>query len=329
MINSKLNIDSYSVGDTNYQMLNFDDLQNFNEFVANEKLTDANLSSKESAVTKSIEENYNTDWYGLPIAQSPEEIYNHNHFLGMDKIDEVKSIVKPYLEKMNERIRSILPERKLDYNDRNLGIFSFDRAMMGMYKLNNIDLSTSLSTQKSQIAVELGRTKPKTTVKKIFAYFSDQNKSADAVTIYQVCGGAANIDGDNLLYTGIATSILVEYLEKRNIPVQVKGILASGVNGTYRGALVTLKSFQNKFDMNTFLLFTSDPRYFRCKGFLGLISTSNYMNFNIPSNLGSPASPEDFLEKYENSYSMGKCYSVDEIAKQVESVINKYVDNDK
>jgi hypothetical protein len=142
-----------------------------------------------------------------------------------------------------------------------------------------------------------------------------------------MAGANANIEGDQLLYVGLACAELVEFLELRGISVEVNVLLGTSFSNQVAMACVRVKRFQDKLDKNQLLLISSDPRYFRYRGFKSLVALSNYFGLTIPSGLGSitaqmgnafakAVNPKGFV--FEQSYAM------ESAVKEVTQIIENY-----
>ena len=92
-------------------------------------------------------------------------------------------------------------------------------------------------------------------------------------------------------------------------------------------ACVRVKRFQDRLDKNQLLLISSDPRYFRYRGFKSLVALSNYFGLTIPSGLGSitaqmgtafakAINPKGFV--FEQSYAM------ETAVREVTQIIDNY-----
>ena len=87
--------------------------------------------------------------------------------------------------------------------------------------------------------------------------------SYPAMQLYIMAGANANVQGDQLLYVGLACAELVEFLELRGISVEVNVMIGTSFSNQVAMACVRVKRFQDKLDKNQLLLISSDPRYFR------------------------------------------------------------------
>lgn len=319
------------VGNKKYHYLVFDSVLAFNSFVDKE----ANVfSGSNSQVWESIEANARkklertTHWYGNPIPQSIAELQHHSTFLGMDLIKKIQPKIKNRLYKYLEYLQSsVLPKPKISYNDKGLGVFSFERAAMTMYKAYPLNTQSPISTSISQMHIELGHRKIHTRTKNVYAYFKDQQLSYPSVQLYVMAGANINIKGNELLYVGLACSELITYLEARNIPVEVNVMLGTSFEGKVVMGVVRVKRFQDSLDKNQLLLMSSDPRYFRYRGFKSLIALSNYFDLDIPEGLGqiSLSMGQDFVDSINpKGFVFEQSYSMDSSIKEVTTILENY-----
>ena len=300
-----------------YNYLLFDSVFAFNAFVDHEiqQLSSSN-ASRWNNVVQSTSQNLNsgTDWYGTPTPKDVKELEEHRTFLGMKLAQKIQPQVKDKLATYLDYLQdSVLPKPKMAYNDRGLGVFSFERAAMAMYKDFPVNTQTPVSTAVSQMNIELRNHQISTSVKSVYAYFQDKQMSYPSMQLYIMAGANANVKGDQLLYVGLACAELVDFLELRGISVEVNVLLGTSFSNQVAMACVRVKRFQDRLDKNQLLLVSSDPRYFRYRGFKSLVALSNYFGLTIPSGLGSitaqmgtafakAINPKGFV--FEQSYAM-------------------------
>ena len=269
----------------------FDNVKAFNDFVDGQAAT---LNTKNHEVLKQMNQTTassikrGTNWYGSPSPADVSELNEHKYFLGMPLLKTIQPKIKDklaqYVKLMNDQI---LSKPKVAYNDRGLGVFSFDRAAMGLYRLQPTGSKKPIVNTVSQLQIELDTSNKTTAVKSVYAYFKNRKSSYPALKLYLMAGGNAKIAGDALLYVGLACAELVEFMEIRGVAVEVNTLLGTSFNGNVLMGVIRIKRFQDRLDKNQLLLMTSDPRYFRYRGFKGLIALSDHFGQNIPQGLGT------------------------------------------
>ena len=81
-------------------------------------------------------ENYgsptNLKWYGWPVPKSNEEAMYRKEFLNMKLYREVYDQLEPFLAQLEKASIGVIPKEIIVPTELELGIFSFERAMMGM-----------------------------------------------------------------------------------------------------------------------------------------------------------------------------------------------------
>ena len=317
--------------DGKYNYLLFDSVFAFNAFVDDEikQLSSAN-DSRWNWVQQSTSDNLKkgTDWYGTPTPKDITELEAHYTFLGMPLVEKIQPQIKdklaPFLDYLN---KAVLPKPKMTYNDRGLGVFSFDRAAMGLFQQFAIDTQTPMSTSVSQMNIELGNKQIQTSVKSVYAYFQDKQQSYPSLQLYLMAGANANVKGNDLLYVGLACAELVQFMELRGISVEVNVMLGTSFNNQVTMGCVRVKRYQDQLDKNQLLLLSSDPRYFRYRGFKSLLAMSNYFGLTIPSGLGTiSARMGNAFAKAVNpkSFVFEQSYSMDTAVKEVSQIITNY-----
>ncbi|WP_010180393.1 hypothetical protein [Aquimarina agarilytica] len=317
-----------------YHYLQFNSIVDFHAF-CNVEIQQLNASNKEvwnrieGAASEFIQQGKN--WFGTPIPKSVDELENHQQFLGMYLLEKVRPKLKgklePYLYKLADQK---LLKPKLDYNNKGLGIFSFDRAAMALSKQYAINTSAPIDTRISQMNVELQKISFHTSVKEVYTSFSQKQNQLPAIELYLLAGANAQLGGDQLLYVGLACGELVDFLEQRQIPVQVNVLLGTSFNTHKLMNVVCVKRFQDPLDKNQLLLLASDPRFFRYKGFKSLISISNYFGLNIPNSLGSIESKmgNEFVKQINpKAFVFEQSYSIEAAVREVTTILENYSSN--
>lgn len=320
---------SSPTGKFNY--LHFDSVLQFNAFVDGECL---NLSQVNENRWLTVHQNAeqrlksSTYWYGIPQPKTIDTLHTHNAFLGMSLIKTLQPKIKDKLHLYLEHLQdAVLPKPKLAYNDRGLGVFSFERAAMAMYNSYPVNTSTPIDTTVSQMHIALDHTKVQTSVKHVYAYFKDKSLNYPSLRLYIMAGSNANIKGNELLYVGLTCAELVDFMEIRGISVEVNILIGTSFNEQTTMGIIRVKRFQDPLDKNQLLLMSSDPRYFRYRGFKALIALSNYFDLNIPSGLGrlTPKIGQHFVKAIApNAFVFEQSYAMDSAVKEVTQIIETY-----
>ena len=142
-----------------------------------------------------------------------------------------------------------------------------------------------------------------------------------------MAGGNANVKGNEMLYVGLACSELIEFLELRGVAVEVNILLGTSFAEQVSMAVIRVKRFQDQADKNQLLLMSSDPRYFRYRGFKSLVALSNHFQLNIPSSLGRITEDmgNQFVCAYDHTgFVFEQSYSLEGAAKEVKRIIKTY-----
>ncbi|WP_010520453.1 DUF7192 family protein [Aquimarina agarivorans] len=309
----------------------FDSVFAFNDFTDKEILQLSNNNENRWNNVKIGTESklkQNTDWYGTPTPKSIEELNEHRTYLGMPLVKKIQPKIKDKLAKYLEHLENnVLPKPKMAYNDRGLGVFSFDRAAKGLFKSFQVNMQTPVNTTVSQLNIELQNHQIQTSVKSAYAYFENKLMSYPSIQLYIMAGANAGVKGDSLLYVGLACAELVEFLELRGVSVEVNVMLGTSFDNQVSMASIRVKRFQDKLDKNQLLLLSSDPRYFRYRGFKSLIALSNYFELSIPAGLGSiTTSMGDTFVQATNpkGFVFEQSYAMDAAVKEVSNIITNY-----
>ncbi len=310
----------------------FDSVKDFHAFTNSEVF---NFSKNNKDVWNTIKQtaikriNSNSNWYGSPIPKSVKELEKHTDFLGMHLIENVRNKLKDKLDLFLEKVsQNQLPISQLSYNDKGLGVFSFDRAAMGLAKDYKIDISTQIDSKISKMRVELDKTVYKTSVRKAYASFEKKDHALPSIQLYILAGANANLKGEQILYVGLACNELVNFLEARNIPVEVNVLIGTNFSDKTLMNIIRVKRFQDSLDNNQLLLLAADPRYFRHRGFKSLISAANSFDLEIPQDLGGIKGDmgKNFVKEINsNGFVFEQSYSIDQVVNEVSQILMNYM----
>jgi hypothetical protein len=327
---------------------------------ANRKMNALNVSNQRvrdryigrPAIMRMMESN-GIEWFGE--GTTPEELIDGiTEYSNPKLIDELMGKVNSDIPKATtEQVKA----RKLAFNDRGMGLFSFERAAMGLYRLKELHSESLgrrveheecrisgrnyvLAADGSEVTERWeqnadGKPKARTSTKKVFAWFSKRNKEREAVEIYIGCGGNSNLSAERMLYSGMGAIVFAQILAKAGIPTKITVMVGTTPDqaATAYFSLVPVKNYDEPLDANLLATLSSDPRFFRYDGFKGLIAVYDHFGQNIPNNLGSVMPREMLVRCIENStytktaqlapnrFYFGGTYSADAAISQVMDAI--------
>lgn len=210
-------------------------------------------------------------------------IHNYEH---LDLIEKLENNLN---EALNLKEPNEVPKKRLAYNDIGLGVFSFDRAAQGMYRLKELYSPThnqvvqpeevirsameirlkrddSLVEERWEVK-ESGKPKLRTTNKKVWAYFPKVKRQRAAAEIYLSCGNYSEVSAEDFLYSGLVAIVIAKKLIAASIPVKINTVIGWEVFGKYTCAVVPVKHYHEPLDVNLLALTSSDPRFWRYEGF--------------------------------------------------------------
>ena len=328
MHNPEIHSTTYK-GQRHYQLA-FENPKAFHEFV-NRQCRSLEFDNK--ATLDRIEANAKhriasqSDWYGTPAPRSIEDLEAHHYFGNMELLETVEPKIKTHFHHYVALAKdSLITRPKLTSNSKGLGVFSFDRAVMGLYKLPMTKGNTPIASLLNQLKIALEKDKA-TTVKDTHFHVEEHHQMRPSITINLLAGANAKTKGDALYYVGIACALLVEYLESCLVAVAVNVLIGTTINTDSCLSVVQIKRFEDPLDKNQLLVIGSDPRYFRYNGFKALIATADYCGLAIPRSLGqiTPSIVGNYIES-THTYNVlfGQSYSLSEAAAEVIRLLEKY-----
>lgn len=225
--------------------------------------------------------------------------------------DLVEQLIGKVRDEIPRAVTNLIKVRKMDFNDRGMGLFSFDRAAMGLYRLKELycpslervvekeechesDGRYTLIIDGSEVLERWeqmpdGRPKVRTTSKKVFAFFPRRNKEREAVEIYIACGGNSHLTAEQMLYSGLGAIVFAEILSKARIPTKITMAIGTSTDNWMSSlvSLIPVKNYDENLDSNLLATLSSDPRFFRFDGFRGIISTYDHFGKSCPWSLGA------------------------------------------
>lgn len=304
----------------------FNNLLDYHEWVNN---TIKNISYKNKNILKMFDKyeidkltRTNSKWFGSDVTYE-KLVKGITEYKDPELIERIFNQVN---DKVSTQTKDKIKARKVRFNPNGLGVFVFDRAAMGMYRLQEFyspshnQIFDEVFVKQTNTGFELkadgsyieqrfeqkenGQPKIRTTSKNVYAYFPRINKEKQAVELFISCGGHVGIIADELLYSGISAIVVAQLLEKAHIQTKISVVFGSspdGFNATVYGCLVPVKKYDEALDINLLALLTSDPRFFRYEGFKGIISSYDYFKATCPETLGKGMTKDYLTEVIEKS----------------------------
>lgn len=278
------------------------------------------ISFEKESVENRIKQN--STWYGKNTSYA-EMSSGITEYKRPELIEKIYGQVN---EKISTSVKDKIKARKIRYNPFGLGVFVFDRAAMGMYRLKEF-YSPSLKKAVEYVDVKRvkeslvlikdgspvverweekadGKPKIRTSSKNVYAYFPRVNKSKQAVDLFISCGGHASVTAEQFLYSGISAIIVAQLLEKALIQTRISIVIGSSPDNFSRtayGAIIPVKNYDERLDVNLLALLTSDPRFYRHEGFKGIVALYDHFGEACPGSLGYGFNKEHLTRIIENS----------------------------
>lgn len=279
-------------------------------------------------------------------------IHNYEH---LDLIEKLESNLN---EALSLKEPNEVPKKRLAYNDIGLGVFSFDRAAQGMYRLKELYSPThnqvvqpeevirsamdirlkrddSLVEERWEVK-ESSKPKLRTTNKKVWAYFPKLKRQRAAAEIYLSCGNYSHVSAEDFLYSGLVAIVIAKKLIAASIPVRINTVIGWENYGKYTCAVVPVKHFHEPLDLNLLALTSSDPRFWRYEGFkacsiLQLVNKRTVCGAGLKgSELKTKFEAMGYKTDVPNRFYFGRVANEQEAVSHVRAAIeqiNKCIDN--
>lgn len=238
----------------------------------------------------------------------------------------IEKIFNQVNDKISAEVRDTIKARKIRYNPNGLGVFVFDRAAMGMYRIKEwyspslqkvVDANEVKKAGKGYVLIADGspvierweekpdgKPKVRTSNKNVYAYFPPVSKEKKAVELYISCGAHSGVQAKSFLYSGVSAIIVAQILEKARIQTRISIVIGSSPDGFNRiayAAAIPVKNYDENLDVNLLALLTSDPRFFRHEGFKGIISLYDHFKAVAPDSLGTGMNRDFLIKTIEQS----------------------------
>jgi hypothetical protein len=274
--------------------------------------------------------------------------------------DLITKIYNQVNHSISTQARDSIKARKVKFNPFGLGIFVFDRAAMGMYRLEEF-YSQSKKTRVERELVKLdttphtlfedgtevikrweqkpdGKPKIRTVNKTVYAYYPKVRKDGKAIELFIMAGGDVSKTANELLYSGISAIIIAQILEKARIKTRISllhGTSPDQYGNSFYGSIIPIKNYDENVDVNLLALITSDPRFFRWDGFKGILAVYDFFKKSMPGNFGFILTKENMKKVIEesdfavknnlppNRFYFGGTYSESEATKVINETIEE------
>jgi len=227
----------------------------------------------------------------------------------MDLYEKIKNEV---YEEIPHDIKNKIKKKKLLFNDRGLGVFSFDRAAMGLKRVpvfyskkHNRNVPYNEVQQNGNKFIYTKDNSPlkksekiSSSNKKVFAYFPEIDKNEKAIDIYFSGEAPSKATPEQMIYCGIPAIIIAEMLIKAGYKVRISAIFGSKTRDKTKtlSAIVPVKDFNRPIDVNQLLIIASDATFNRTEGFLISVHLFDYFNLTCPDDLGIPIKPREMYD---------------------------------
>ena len=260
-------------------------------------------------------------WYGTPLVTKPGDLTEHNEYLHFDLLKRLRPKVKKHLKGLKAFQDEYKVEgKKIAYNDKEMGIFSFDRAAMGLRKVR-----------------KNGQPKIVSDVKRSYAYHETRSLAESTIKLYIHAGGTGDITGKEMVYSGIASSLVTKLFVDKGFNVEVNVIIGTKERGQTVFTISRVKSFSGELNMNDLLLLSSSPRYYRYKGFACLIAAWDAVGWLIPAGKGastfSHQLKKEILRRHrkgeEKAILLERAYNEQAVIRVIKNAIHEVNNNSK
>jgi hypothetical protein len=331
----------------------FNSLEDHRQF---SQATGLRLSDTNAKRIRRVEEeadyeiNNDPDWFGHHFhPRTREGLEKHHEFKNVEALQRVEKEIRGMMAEVEQIVSTpLVPQKKITYNEMGFGIFSFDRAAMGLFKLywspvhgrNFPQQDVERISEPGQREAYVLRSdnspievKYRSSIKKVYAYHEPVERQVKGYSFYIESGANALIKADDMIYHGMSLCILAEYLMQMGYSVEINVLIGGVIDDENYAAfsVITLKKYQDFLDKNLVLLTICDPAWFRYHGFKAIAYAFNHHDKDLPAGFGKQASGNairSFAQGIINDPSIkpivfAPAYKLQNAAKQILSIIKQ------
>ncbi len=234
-------------------------------------------------------------------------------------MDFIKNQIEVFrTSKVNNIVLSFDNKKTLKFNDRDLGIFSFDLASAGLHKVKEyyssllkivVDANEvkrvkdgdkfkfiytgtpEHEVEQRDKLLESGLPKLKTSTKKVFIDIPKPKKALPQIDIFINISFYGSVKPDQMRWNALVPIAIAEKLNSANIGTRIWAI----TDGTYSAnrvyySVIKVKDFSDPLDINSLAIMSADSRFYRYDFFKGDIALPDYIGDGnlVSSGLGAP-----------------------------------------
>jgi hypothetical protein len=307
--------DSSMTGVKNVAFFIFDKMTDYNLFVTTILENTNNANIRQMRDSKFIRLAPEEDFHGTKDINELKGL--KDKFRSLDFIkNQIELFAKSPLSKT---IVSFDKKKVLRFNDRELGIFSFDLASAGIHKVKEyyspkfkatVDPNEVKTVQdgdkfkyfyigkppheveQRDKLLENGLPKLRTSVKKVFIDIPKPTKQLPQIDIFITISFAYKVVPDQMRWNALAGIAIAEKLNSANISTRIWAVY--GVNYSSDNdavyAMIKIKDFSDPLDINSLGILSADSRFFRYDMFKGFIGLPDYIKNGdrVPYYIGYP-----------------------------------------
>lgn len=263
------------------------------------------------------------------------------------------------IEEARDKFKSQLPtnlsnpieKTRLKYNP-NIGIFSFDRALIGMRRVKEyydqetgnvveskfvqkqgeifINTTNGQEVQQRDAMRENGLPKVVSDNKNVYAFIDKIKTNRQGLDIYVNLSVAAYEKASDMIYNGLAAIMLAEQVAKIGIPSRIRLVAMTKHEGKYWCPIMNCKNYNETIDPNNIALMLSEPRFYRYDVFRAFIHNYDAHNIDSSPGLGQIVQTDDADKVLESSgfadftKAEGKAYIMMGGSRNVDQSIKEY-----
>lgn len=318
----RINDPSYK-GTKNVACFLFDKMTDYNLFVTSLLERTSNQNVKRLRDSSLINRRPEEDFHGTRDAKELKGI--KEKFRSLDFIKQQVELFRT--SKINDKILSFDNKKNLRFNDRDLGIFSFDLASAGIHKVKEYysnllklivdpnEVETVKEGDKFKYfytgtpyheveqrdkLLENGLPKLRTSVKKVFIDIPKPKKSLPQIDIFVSVAYSWMILPDEIRWNALCLIAIAEKLNATNISTRI-WLVAGNEYSTNKAdySIIKIKDFNEPLDINSLGILVADSRFYRFDLFKGFISLADFIGDGdlVDGGLGIPITFPDTIKQ--------------------------------
>jgi len=230
-------------------------------------------------------------------------------YVMFQKPELLNKVAEKVKDALPDDLFSQIPKKKIRFNDRGFGLFSFDKAISGLqlaYEYfdsegEKVDsnfvekrndkfyfITTGQEVSQKRKLTDKGLPQASSIIKDSYIDFEEKSVMSNAVEIFVLCSVSGNTEVNQFVYNSVAASVVGKMLTEKGFKTKINIVVGTFLRNhkKYVHHIIPVKRWEDTFDQNAVAYVGGDPRFFRFDGFKAIIAGCDNLNLDCPPGLG-------------------------------------------